>query len=285
MENNRYIKFKQQRELGDIITVTFQFIRENYKQLFNNIYKMVGPFFILIIAAVGYYTYSVAGNPFEAITGASGNFIISFPLLAVSLLLFYAALYGTILHYIKNYISNEGQTNDTEIKNGVQKDFFKLFLLFLLSGIFVIAGLILVILPGIYLMVPLALAAAILVFKDFSVTESISYSFSLVKDHWWMTFITLIVIWLLVYIIGLVFQVPLIIYTLIKTITVVQEGSVADPESFSDWIFITLNVLASVIQYLLSTITVIAVAFIYFNLNEHKNLTGTYETIDKLGNQ
>ncbi len=285
MENHRYIEFKQQRELGDIISVTFQFIRENYKQLFEHIYKMVGPFFILVIAAVGYYTYSVAGNPLEAITGASGNFLISFPILAVSLLLFYAALYGTILNYIKTYVYNEGKVDETEIKQGVQQDFFKLFLLFVLSGIFVIAGMILFILPGIYLMVPLALAGAILVFKDFSVTESIAYSFSLVKDHWWMTFITLIVIWLLVYIIGLIFQVPLIIYTLVKTFTVVQEGAASDPEASSDWIFITLNVLASVIQYLLSTITVIAVAFIYFNLNEHKNLTGTYETIDKLGNQ
>lgn len=285
MENNAYIEFKKQRELGDIITVTFQFIRENYKNLFNHIYTFVGPFFILVIAAVGYYTYSVAGSPLEAITGASGNFLISFPILAVSLLLFYAALYGTILHYIKSYINNHGRVEEFEVKKGVHKDFFNLFLLFVLTGILVIAGLILLILPGIYIMVPLALAGTILVFKDFSVTESISYSFTLVKDHWWMTFITLFVIWLLVYIIGLVFQVPLIIYTVIKTLTMVQEGSVADAASYADWVFITLNVLASVIQYLLSTITVISVAFIYFNLNEHKNLTGTYETIDKLGNQ
>lgn len=99
-----------------------------------------------------------------------------------------------------------------------------------------------------------------------------------------MTFITLIVIYLLVYVIGLVFQVPLIIYTIIKTLAMVSEGSISDPSSNSDWVFITLNVFASVIQYLLSTISIIALAFIYFNLNEHKNLTGTFETIDKLGN-
>lgn len=284
MNNSRYIEFKKQRELGDIITVTFQFIRENYKPLFSLIYKNVGPFFILIIAALAYYTYSVAGNPFEAITGASGDFLISFPILAVSLLLFYAALYGTILHYIKSYIQNDGQTDEAEIKTGVQRDFFKLFLLSVLSAILIIAGMILLILPGIYLMVPLAMAGAILVFKNYSATEAIAYSFSLIKDHWWMTFITLIVIYLLVYVIGLIFQVPLIIYTIIKTLSMVSEGTASDPSSYADWLFITLNVFASVIQYLLSTISIIAVAFIYFNLNEHKNLTGTFETIDKLGN-
>lgn len=94
---------------------------------------------------------------------------------------------------------------------------------------------------------------------------------------------SIIVIWLLVYVIGLIFQIPLIIYTFIKMFSVAQEGSLADPASYSDWVFILLNVVSSLIQYLLSSIFVIALAFIYFNLNEHKNLTGTYETIDKLG--
>lgn len=283
MENNLFIEFKKQRELGDIINITFKFIRENYKPLFQLIYKIVGPFFILLILAVAYYTYSVAGNPIEAITSGGSNFVISILLMLVAMLLFYAALYGTILHYIKNYISNSGQVNEADVKTGVQKDFFNLILLSIISAILIIAGMMLFILPGIYLMVPLALAGTILVFKNYSVTEAISYSFTLIKDNWWITFVSLLVIWILVYFIGLVFQIPLIIYTVIKTLTMVQEGSMADPASYSDWIFITLNVLSTVIQYLLSTISIIGLAFIYFNLNEHKNLTGTYETIDKLG--
>lgn len=284
MENSRHIKFKKQRELGEIITVTFQFIRENYTPLFSAIYKIVGPFFILIIATLAYYTYSLSGNAIEAILSGTGNFIISIPLLGISLLLFYAALNGTILHYIKCYVKNEGQVEEAEVKQGVKKDFFRLFFLAVISGILIVAGLIMLILPGIYILVPLALAGAILVFKDFSVTESISYCFSLVRGYWWMTFVTLIVVYLLVYIIGLVFQVPLIIYTIIQTFTTIKEGSVSNPEIFTDWVFITLNVFSSVIQYLLSTISIIALAFIYFDLNEQKNLTGTFETIDKLGN-
>lgn len=284
MLNNKNIPFKQQRDLGDIINDTFRFIRENYKLLFQYIYKLVGPFFILLIFAVGYYTYTVAGSPLEAITGRTGGFIISFLILGASLLLFYAALYGTVLHYIKSYVKNDGQVDEMEVRTGVKNDYFNLVLLSILSAILIIAGLMLFILPGIYLMVPLSLAGTILVFKNYSVTEAISYSFTLIKDFWWMTFLALFVIWILVYIIGLVFQVPLIIYTVIKTLTMAQEGSLADPASFADWIFITLNIFSSVIQYLLSTISIIALAFIYFNLNEHKNLTGTYETIDNLGN-
>lgn len=280
---NQYIQFKKQRELGEIISVTFKFLRENYITLIKSITQVAAPTFILLIVALAYYTYTVAGNPLAAMEGNSGEFLISFFILAVTLLLFYASLYGTILHYIKSYIENNGLVNDVEIKTGAQEDLGKLFLVFIISAIIVFTGLILFIIPGIYLMVPLSLAATVLVFNKMSLIDSISYGFSLVKDHWWTTFFSIVVIWLLVYVIGLVFQLPLIIYTFMKMFTVAQEGSIADPVSYSDWVFILLNVISSVIQYLLSSIFVIALAFIYFNLNEHKNLTGTYETIDKLG--
>ena len=280
---DEYIQFKKQRELGEIINVTFKFLRENYKALIKSLTQVVAPTFILLIAALAYYNYTVAGNPLAAMEGNSEEFLISFFILAVTLLLFYASLYGTILHYIRSYIENNGTVDEAEIKTGAQDDLGKLFMVFIISAVIVFSGMILFIIPGIYLMVPFSLVAAVLVFNKMSLGDSISYGFSLVKDHWWTTFFSIVVIWLLVYVIGLVFQLPLIIYTFVKMFAVVQEGSLADPVSYSDWIFILLNVFSSVIQYLLSSIFVIALAFIYFNLNEHKNLTGTYETIDKLG--
>ena len=280
---NQYIQFKKQRELGEIISVTFKFLRENYKALIKSITQVVAPTFILLIAALAYYTYTVAGSPLAAMEGDYGEFLISFFILAVTLLLFYASLYGTILHYIKSYIENNGTVDEAEIKTGAQDDLGKLFMVFIISAVIVFTGMILFIIPGIYLMVPLSLAATVLVFNKMSLGDSIFHGFSLVKDHWWTTFFSIVVVWLLVYVIGLIFQLPLIIYTFVKMFAVAQEGSLADPISYSDWIFILLNVISSVIQYLLSSIFVIALAFIYFNLNEHKNLTGTYETIDKLG--
>ena len=280
---NQYIQFKKQRELGEIINVTFKFLRENYKALIKSLTQVVGPTFILLIAALAYYTYTVAGSPLAAMEGKSEEFLISFFILAVTLLLFYASLYGTILHYIKSYIENNGTVDEADIKTGAQDDLGKLFMIFIISAVIIFTGLVLFIIPGIYLMVPLSLVATVLVFNKMSLGDSIAYAYSLVKDHWWTTFFSIVVIWLLVYVIGLIFQLPLIIYTFMKMFTVAGEGSLADPVSYSDWIFILLNVFSSVIQYLLSTIFVIALAFIYFNLNEHKNLTGTYETIDKLG--
>ena len=163
---NQYIQFKKQRELGEIISVTFKFLRENYRALIKSITQVVAPTFILLIAALAYYTYTVAGSPLAAMVGDSGEFLISFFILAVTLLLFYASLYGTILHYIKSYIENNGTVDEAEIKTGAQEDLGKLFMVFIISVVIVFNGLILFIITGIYLLVTLRLWHSFPVYFD-----------------------------------------------------------------------------------------------------------------------
>jgi hypothetical protein len=45
----------------------------------------------------------------------------------------------------------------------------------------------------------------------------------------------------------------------------------------------TFYVLASLAQYILGIVTLISMVFIYFNLNEYHNKTGTLEDIDRIG--
>ena len=282
------IEFRKQRELGDIITDTFRFLRQNFKPLFKDIFKITGPVFVILVFAIGYYSYlgmDFINNPFFNDTSEVNieMYIISVFILFSSLVAFYVLMYNTVLHYIKSYIENSGEVDHTQVYRGVKNDFGKMLGLMLLVGIITIFGLVLCVLPGIYLWVPLSLAPAMMVFARTSVIDSISYVFDLVKDNWWMTFFTLFVITLLVYIIGLIFQFPLMIYFFIKAITMSQEGSIANPADLVDWVYVFFNVLSSVFQYLLSVIGVIASAFIYYHLDEKKNATGTYERISNLG--
>ena len=282
------IEFKRQRELGDIITDTFKFIRLNFKPLFKAIFRITAPVFLILLFAIGYYSYlgmDILQNPFFA-----GNtevniemYIISLFILFSSLLAFYVLLYGTVLNYIKSYIKNSGVVDQTEIFQGVKSDFGSLLGLLLLAGIITIFGLLLCILPGVYVWVPLSLAPAMLIFARTSIIDSISYSFSLVKDNWWSTFFTLFVLTLLVYIIGLIFQFPMMIYMFIKAFTISREGSAANPAELIDWVYVFFNVISSLFQYLLSVIMVVASAFIYYHLDEKKNATGSYERISNLG--
>ena len=99
-----------------------------------------------------------------------------------------------------------------------------------------------------------------------------------------MTFATLLCIGIIVYLIRLVLQLPFIIYIFFRAFTVASEGSAADPSEMLGSGYIILNIFTSTIQYLIYSITPIGVAFVYFNLNEKQNYTGTYESIQNLGN-
>lgn len=99
-----------------------------------------------------------------------------------------------------------------------------------------------------------------------------------------MTFATVLCIGLLVYLIGLIFQIPAFIYVIVQTITTVQKGSAADPSAMLGTGYIIVAVISSCLQYIIYSITPIGFAFVYFHLNEKKHFTGTYESIQNLGN-
>lgn len=286
---NPPINFQKERELGDIITDTFKFLRQNYKTLSKIVFKICGPVFLILIFALGYYSY-LGLDSFDSPIIRSGQmfdtemFIFAFIMMMLSIAAFYVLLYATVLHFIRSYVEHNGAINETEIYSGIKSDFGGMLGLLILTGIITMVGTLLCILPGIYLWVPLSIAPAILVFSRKSVIDSIGYTFTLIKDNWWTTFLCLLVMGILIYVIGVIFQLPVIFYYFFKALTASEEISMVDSKSMADWFIIIVNVISTLAQYILSAIIVIATAFIYYNLDERLNHTGSYKTISNLGN-
>ncbi|MFK5879378.1 MAG: hypothetical protein QM478_07765 [Flavobacteriaceae bacterium] len=291
METVNQINFKKYRDLGAIITDTFQFIRENWKGYFGTIIKISGPALVVLIIAMGYYMYSLGGiiEGFSENTGAINNSdgigaIIAVAIAIFAGIAFYVLLQMSSLYYIKSYIQNNGVANIDEVKQNVSQNFWKFFGFGFLMMLIVMIGAMLCFLPGIYLGIVLSLGTSILVFEGKSVGDAISHSFTLIKDHWWETFGVMIVVGILVSILGMVFSVPSLIYQMGSVMTNIgQDDPTAMLGLFSDPIYLGLTALSYIGQFLLSSITLITTVFIYFDLNEQKNLTGTIEQIDSLG--
>ncbi|MCG2418290.1 hypothetical protein K8089_04590 [Aequorivita sp. F47161] len=284
---NETINFKKQRELGSILTDIFKFIRLNWKLLFELIIKIAGPALLIMLVGFIFYLQSFVGGmgmieTVGAFEDFSTNIILSFLVLMLAGVVYYALLNGVVLHFIKSYIKNGGVVNRDEVIQGVKNDFWKLIGTSFLVAIIVFVGAMFCVIPGIYLGVALSIAFAVVVFENKDVADSISYCFNLIRGEWWATFATLFVTGLLYYIINIVFQVPQYIYFFIKAFTGSQEIS-ADPSSMFDGVYLLLSTIGMIFQYLLYTIIVICSAFIYFNLNEKKNFSGTIEAIDSLG--
>lgn len=286
---NESVNFKKQRELGTILTDIFKFIRLNWKPLFGMIFKIAGPALLVVLGAYVFYMQSIVGGfgileSMGSLSGFSTNMVLSLIMLLLSGLVYYALLNGVVLHYIKSYIKNYGTVVKEEVYEGVKNDFWKLIGTSFLVGLIVGVGTMFCVIPGIYLGVVLSLAYTVVVFEGKEVSDTITHCFQLVKDEWWITFATLLVVFMLYYFIMIIFQVPQYIYFFINALTMSQEVS-ADPSSMFDWVYITLTTIGMVFQYLFYAIIVICTAFIYYNLNEKKHFTGTMETIESIGKQ
>ena len=289
MKSN-YIEFKKQRELGEILSDTFAFFRNEFKPFFNTFFKIVGPFLAVMVVSLVLYLY-FAGNTFNLLLLDSSMDVANFTTIALlglvyilSIVAVYTMSQSTVLHYIKSYSNGKGNTNFETIRKEVYDTFWSFIGLGIMVGLSCLVGFMLCIIPGIYLYVPLSLAFCILVFNRMNASDAYSYSFNLVKDEWWMTFATMFIIGIIIGIATYVFAIPTAIYQWIKM--GIFSGEI-DAEGvmdiFKDPIYILLNVIGTVAQFLLNLISIIAGAFIYFNLNEKKNFTGTYERIENLG--
>lgn len=285
-----YIEFKKQRELGDILSDTFTFFRKEFKPFFTTYFKIVGPFLLVMILAMAGYLY-YAGNSFNLLffgSAAEINNIAVISVIALFYLLSLVAVYtisqSTVLHYIKSYANGGGTTNFETIQKEVYASFWSFIGLGTLVGLSIMVGFIFCIIPGVYLYATLMLAFSILVFDKMGALDAYGYSFKLVKDEWWMTFATFFVIGIIVVIATYAFSIPLAIYQWVKMGIFSGEMNAESMfDIFKDPIYIFLNVIGTVMQFLLNLISVIAGVFIYFNLNEKKNFTGTYERIESLG--
>ena len=285
-----YIEFKKQRELGDILTDTFAFLRSEFKPFFTTFFKIVGPYLLAMILALVFYMF-YAGNSFSLIFTGVGSELNNIALIFVIALVYmisivsvYTISQSTVLHYIKSYANGKGTPDFETIKKEVYASFWSFIGLGILVGLSIFFGLMICIIPGIYLYVPLMLAFSVLVFNKMGASDAYGYSFKLVKDEWWITFATFFVIGIIVVVASWAFSLPLAIYQWAKM--GIFSGEM-DAESmmniFEDPIYILLNIVGTIGQFLLNLISVIAGVFIYFNLNEKKNFTGTYERIENLG--
>lgn len=289
MKSN-YIEFKKQRELGEILSDTFAFFRNEFKPFFNTFFKIVGPFLAAMVVSLVLYLYFAGDslnlmvfdsdmNPTNLLTTAVLGLVYILSLVAV-----YTMSQSTVLHYIKSYANGRGTIDVETIRKEVYESFWSFIGLGIMVGLSFAIGLMFCIIPGIYLYVPLSLAFCVLVYNRMGASDSYSYSFTLVKDEWWMTFATIFVVGIIVVIASYVFAIPTVIYQWLKmgifSGEIDGEGMI---DMFKDPIYILLNVISTIAQFLLNLISIIAGVFIYFNLNEKKNFTGTYERIDSLG--
>lgn len=293
MTTKKLIEFKKEREIGEMLADSFTFLRRNLSGLWNAFVRNSLVWFIIFLVGSGFYMYNV-GDLFENLAFIDnpenvakvfktfGKTFIYSTIFMVLSLLFFASFSTVIFSYIKNYISTEGNIDQSEIKNTYNKHFTTVVLASFIWGILGFVGFILCILPGIYIATVLSLISAIIVFEDKSLGDAFNYCFSLIKENWWMTFLALVVFYIIISVVKSIFQLPAMIYSMLEIFSQSFSAPGTELAMMTDWVYISLSMFATLCGELMNVFIIIAIGLIYFNLNEKKNLTGTLEELDRL---
>jgi hypothetical protein len=280
MKAKQSIEFYKVRDFGDRISITFEFIRQHFVPLVKAIIYIAGP----IIALLGTLSIIIMALFINDINLFNDNF--TFALLtaigAVVLFMFIFSILGLIVYlYMQFVVESPGEEPEVDqIVSAVRANLGMGVGTWLLTTIIITLGTLLLIIPGIYLAMPLSLVLIIRIMEKKSFSDALSRSLFLMKDHWWNTFGYYIIISFIQTILAYIFQIPyLIISSFIPLVSLGSEGLL----STSGVLYIFSAVVYFVGSYLLSTIQLIALGFQYFNLLELKESRGLKARIGQIG--
>jgi len=265
------------RDLGGILTDSFQYIRIHWKSLGKAILLLVLPFYlvsgILVGDAYSSFFSAVMENP-NAYPGSlfTSNFLFGLLLLAFSS----GALLTATLTHVK--IAREyGEVQLSQITDHFGGNFLKLFLLYILIMLAIFFSAFLFIIPAIYIGVKLFLAPATSILENLNPIDAINRSWNLTQGHWWFT----LAVYLVMNIISTFMS-----YVLIIPISIVMGFmgvAGADAESSLMSVMGIFYGLIIVVASLFSVLMLIAMCLHYFNLIERKEGTGLRQQIEELG--
>ena len=273
------------RDFGEIISDTFLFVRQNIKPLLKYFFIFCGIFIAGGIISASLFQLKWTGTMNSIRDGAFNTneyrpspfsfFGPEYFLLILFLVLIYNTTIVTFLSYIALYKEKDKQVPTTEEMWGYIKYYYlrvlgSSLLLNLLLGI----GFVFCLVPGFYLAPIFALIFPIMVMENSSFSYAFNRSFFLIKENWWVTFGSLIVIWIIFYVAMMVVTIPA---SVLNGVSLALHWTLSKP-------FAILTVVLQQLCQLFMVIPVTALSLCYFNLTESKDGTSLMDKISKLGN-
>ncbi|TXD52131.1 MULTISPECIES: hypothetical protein [unclassified Polaribacter] len=290
MNDQNFINFKKQRDLGTMLSDTFKFLNTEWKPFFATILKISIIPILIAICAVVYYTMSSVSfigdiseaSNYDSLNLNFSDLVIPTSALLLSYLVAYALITIATLSYIKSYIDHKGLVNYQEIQDATKVKFWPYVGLFFLVSLIILVGSIFCFLPGIYFWVVLSVSFCLVIFQNKGVLESISDSFSFIKEHWWETFGILIVVQLIILAISYVADIPAAFYQTADITTILKDQDTTELlNAFTDPIYLTLIAFSYFVKFILYILSTIVTVFVFFDIKEQKNPSS--DIIDEIG--
>lgn len=278
---NQHIQLKAERSISAIISDSFKFAKSNFEELKSLFIKSLLIPFVIVVLLGGIYaaTAPIGFNPDPDLSA----FGLTYFLLMVASVVYMVLMVGVVLNYVKAYADNSSEISQPAVIIQGRTVALSILGYTIVMVILLVGGLILFVLPGIFLYVPLLIGYVALVIENKSIKAAISRGFQLVKGEWWVTFGTLLGVGIVFGVISFAFQLPVFVYGMMKGLGVAEEVSASG--GGVDIIAAVLTMVSAAFTYLLYVVIMIALSLIYYDLDEKKGSTGLLEQIKDLGKE
>ena len=272
------IRFRKQRDLGVVISDSFEFLKQEAQPILRMLVRYVLPFIILYAGAQVYFQRNVLSqfdltNP-ESLMANIGPFYLNLFLFLFFGIFVQSLFVGTYFSYLEAYI-RKGKGN-FELSD-ISSTFFSNSLLALGTNLLFILiaflGGMMCILPGLYFANTFSLAVFICIFEKKGIGDSLSRSWKLVNSGWWNTLLINLIALIMVYAVGIILSIPSMIFGVSSTLF---SSELVNPAEYPTWYWV-LNAISSVLTMVLLIVPFTFQAFQYFNLAERSDPTTALE--------
>lgn len=263
------IQFRKRREIGDIITDSYEFLKLERKTISKLFLIYVLPFIIIYGILQVYVQIKVLGridlNDPETILSNIGPIYMNVFIVSLFGLFVQSLLAGTFYTYIEFYVK-KGKGN-FEIQE-ITPHFFSNSLLALGANLVlfigVIIGIIMCILPGLYIANTFSIVVMIMIFEKKGLNHTFTRSWNLVNSQWWNTLLINLLGLIIIWVVSFILSIPAMLTGINSTMTSIQQtGTVEQPM----WNYIIMG-LSSIASAILWIVPYTFLAFQYFNLDE-----------------
>ena len=201
------------RDFGELISDTISFFVQEIKPLLKTLLFILGPFILLTSILGVIFNIGVGSQVTQLVNifknntnniqqaNQGGSLFIGLISIFQNIM-----LYTVTGVYIKLY-SDKGKGNFdiADIWAGVKNVYWNVLGGQFLAGLIIVGGILLLIIPAIYLGTVVSIVFAIIIFENIGAGSAISRSFQLMKGNWWKSFGAYIVLGFLTSIMSLIF--------------------------------------------------------------------------------
>ena len=253
------MEIKKERTTGELINDSFAFVLQNFVGLYKPILLFASPF--ALISAFFYSKIQLSDLTNLEYGNTTVNSIIYVSALIAANVFLYGVVYGYVYFYIKE---GENKFSMEDLRSYILHHLSKISGAFIFMIVFIVLGIFLFIIPGIYLLIAFLFLIAVMLFEGLDYQMAFLRCLMIVKGNWWRTFGLFLLIDGIVLVFGLIIKIPEFIYTILIKTNVLKNVQTL-PLQFS--------IVATTTQFLVFFLQVIPLVFVilqYFNINESR---------------